>query len=152
MDDLQGQKLFKMMKGDHASACNTWLKQLKPGATEDHEIEFLHKDGHSLMTAVTMTAMADLAGGTDGFIISIVDISQQRTQALQLKMLSSAVEQSGTMVMITNRPGEIEYVNPKLCEVTGYSKDEITGQKARILLSEGTGDEQRDEMLPPPMR
>ena len=146
MDDLQGQQLFQLMTGDYASTCKARLKRIKPGATENYEIEFLHKAGHSLMTEVTMTAMEDAFGGPDGFIISVVDVTQQRTQALQLKMLSSAVEQSGTMVMITNRAGDIEYVNPKLCKATGYSKEEVTDMKARMLQSEGS-DEQRAEML-----
>lgn len=146
MDDLQGQQLFQLMTDDYASTCKARLKQIKPGATENYEIEFLHKAGHSLMTEVTMTGMEDAFGGPDGFIISVVDVTLQRTQALQLKLLSSAVEQSGTMVMITNRAGDIEYVNPKLCKATGYSKEDVADMKARMLQSEGS-DEQRAEML-----
>ena len=147
MEELQGRQLFQMMKSKEARECKARLKKLKPGDTEHHEVEFLHKDGHSLMTAMTMAAIEDVVGGLDGYIISITDVSEHRTQALKLKMLSSAVEQSGTMVMITNRPGEIEYVNPKLCKVTGYSKDELIGQKARMLLSADSDKIQRNEML-----
>ncbi|MFW2374306.1 MAG: EAL and GGDEF domain-containing protein [Gammaproteobacteria bacterium] len=146
-DELQVQQLFQMMSGDYARSCKAKLKHLKAGTSENYEIEFLHQDGHSLMTEVSMTAMEDVFGIPDGFIISVVDISQQRTQALQLKMLSGAVEQSGTMVMITNRPGDIEYVNPKVCKVTGYSTEDIIGQKARMLLSEDSAEAQRAQML-----
>jgi len=37
--------------------------------------------------------------------------------------------------MITNQDGDIEYVNEKFCEVTGYSKEEVLGKNPRILKS-----------------
>jgi PAS domain-containing protein len=42
-----------------------------------------------------------------------------------LRKLSRAVEQSADMVMITNREGVIEYVNPAFELLTGYSPGEL---------------------------
>jgi PAS domain S-box-containing protein len=53
----------------------------------------------------------------------------------RLQVLSYAVEQSPSLVMITDRQGQIEYVNPKFEKVTGYSLEEIKGQTPRILKS-----------------
>jgi len=53
----------------------------------------------------------------------------------ELKKLSEAVEQSPVTVMITDKAGNIEYVNPKFSEVTGYSANEAIGQNPRILKS-----------------
>ena len=50
-----------------------------------------------------------------------------------LRKLSTAVEQSPVSITITDREGTIEYVNPKFCQVTGYSSDEVLGQNTRIL-------------------
>jgi diguanylate cyclase (GGDEF)-like protein/PAS domain S-box-containing protein len=52
-----------------------------------------------------------------------------------LRLLSRAVEQSPSSVVITNLAGEIEYVNPKFTEVTGYTAEEAVGQNPRILKS-----------------
>lgn len=51
-----------------------------------------------------------------------------------------AVEQSPTSIVITDRFGKIEYVNPRFTEVTGYSKDEVLGQNPRIIKSGITPD------------
>ena len=53
----------------------------------------------------------------------------------QLAILSRAIEQSPVSVIITDTQGNIEYVNPKFTEVTGYLYDEVIGLNTRILKS-----------------
>lgn len=43
--------------------------------------------------------------------------------------------QSPVSIIITDLKGVIEYVNPKTCEITGYTDEELTGRNARILQS-----------------
>ncbi|MGD0363228.1 MAG: PAS domain S-box protein [Bryobacteraceae bacterium] len=49
--------------------------------------------------------------------------------------LAAAVEQSADAVVITDRRGQIQYVNPAFAEMTGYSPEEAIGQNPRILKS-----------------
>ncbi len=49
--------------------------------------------------------------------------------------LSRAVEQSAVSVMITNREGAIEFVNPFFSELTGYNIEEVKGKTPGILKS-----------------
>ncbi len=51
------------------------------------------------------------------------------------RLLSSAVEQSPSSVVITDVRGHIEYVNPKFTELTGYSSNEALGRHTRIMNS-----------------
>ena len=53
----------------------------------------------------------------------------------RLTMLSRAVEQSPSVVLITDRSGHIEYVNPRFTDLTGYSLGEVLGKTPRILKS-----------------
>jgi diguanylate cyclase (GGDEF)-like protein/PAS domain S-box-containing protein len=53
----------------------------------------------------------------------------------QLRKLSRAVEQSSSMVVITDANGIIEYVNEEFCEVTGYSPEEALSQSPSLLKS-----------------
>ena len=53
----------------------------------------------------------------------------------ELSKLSEAVEQSPVTVMITDKKGTIEYVNPSFSEVTGYSATEAIRQNPGILKS-----------------
>jgi two-component system cell cycle sensor histidine kinase/response regulator CckA len=63
-----------------------------------------------------------------------------------LRKLSRAVEQSADMVMITNREGIIEYVNPAFETLTGYSRQEAEGKTPRILKSGEQGSETYQEL------
>lgn len=53
----------------------------------------------------------------------------------ELIKLSQAIEQSANIVMITDTEGNLEYVNPKFTEITGYSAEEVLGQNPRLLKS-----------------
>lgn len=51
----------------------------------------------------------------------------------KLHLLSRAIENSPSIVVITDINGIIEYVNPKFTEITGYSQDEAIGKNPKIL-------------------
>lgn len=56
-------------------------------------------------------------------------------QEKQLRTLGRAVEQSSAMIVITDGAGNIEYVNPRFEQVTGYTAAEVLGKNPRILKS-----------------
>ncbi len=63
-----------------------------------------------------------------------------------LRKLSRAVEQSADAVVVTDRYGIIEYVNPAFEALTGYDDDEVRGRTPRILKSGEQGPETYQEM------
>ncbi len=63
------------------------------------------------------------------------DISTRENANRELEKILQAVEQSPVMVFITNTAGDIEYVNPKMTELTGYPKDELIGKNPRMFNS-----------------
>lgn len=71
----------------------------------------------------------------EGFIS---DITDRKHAELEIRKLSSSVEQSPTIIIITNLLGNIEYVNPQFYKVTGYSPDEVIGKNPKILKSGNT--------------
>lgn len=68
-------------------------------------------------------------------IVSTSDITERKQADQQLRKLSRAVEQTASSIIITDTSGNIEYVNPKFTEVTGYSYEEAIGRNPRILKS-----------------
>jgi diguanylate cyclase (GGDEF)-like protein/PAS domain S-box-containing protein len=61
------------------------------------------------------------------------DITEHRKAQAHLIQLSSAVEQSSACVVIFNRQGIIEYVNPYFCRLTGYDSQHVIGRKPNFL-------------------
>lgn len=66
---------------------------------------------------------------------SIWNLIKRKEGIEKIAQLSKAVEQSPVMVLISDKGGRIEYVNPKFIEITGYSDEEVIGQKTKILNS-----------------
>jgi PAS domain S-box-containing protein len=62
-------------------------------------------------------------------------IWQRKRADEEVRKLSLAVEHSPVSIIITDKAGNIEYVNPKFMEVTGYSAKEVIGKNPRILKS-----------------
>ena len=66
---------------------------------------------------------------------SLEEITEQIQAAQQMRKLSSAIEQTADSVMITNRDGVIEYVNPAFELTTGYASAEALGHKPSLMKS-----------------
>jgi PAS domain S-box-containing protein len=71
-------------------------------------------------------------------VVEFRDISNKKLAERKMQQLSTAVEQSANIVIITDAEGNIEYVNPKFTELTGFSSKEIIGKNPRVFKSEGT--------------
>jgi sigma-B regulation protein RsbU (phosphoserine phosphatase) len=52
-----------------------------------------------------------------------------------LEHLSNAVEQAADHIVITDRNGRIEYVNPAFVSISGYTSEEMRGHTPRLLKS-----------------
>ena len=74
------------------------------------------------------------------------DISEHKLIEENLSKISAAVEQSKSIVVITDTEGNIEYVNPKFTDVTGYSAEEAKGKNTRILKSNQNDDKIYDDL------
>ncbi len=57
-------------------------------------------------------------------------------QSYELRKLSQVVEQSVNTVIITDVDGNIEYVNPKFTETTGYTLEDVAGSNSHVLGSD----------------
>lgn len=51
------------------------------------------------------------------------------------RILSEAVKQSQISTVITDLSGNIEFINPKFTETTGYTEEEVIGENPRVLKS-----------------
>jgi PAS domain S-box-containing protein len=68
-------------------------------------------------------------------------INKNRQAEEKNHLLSSIVEQTADTVVVTDRDGVIEYVNPAFEQMTGYAKEEALGKTPRVLKS-GVHDDQ----------
>ena len=108
--------------------------------------EWIHKrmDGSEFLAHVNLVVI-----DYDGFpalFTTWYDITESRKAEERLRKLSLAVEQSPVSIVIADLAGHIEYANPKACETTGYSLEELMGNKPSVLKSGETPDEEYASM------
>ena len=128
-----------------------------------HEITFqgLHDHGHICMPIKSsgrligvlnlyVAADFDRADINEAFLATVSNtlatIIERKHAEVTLVKLSHAVEQSPATVLISDRHGIVEYVNPMFCEKSGYTKDEVIGQHTRMLKSGETPDAVYEEL------
>ncbi len=113
----------------------TDLKEEQENKTRTTESIIITKDGMLKTILKNKGILKDNEGNYIGFIESFEDITDRKQNEEQLRKLSYAIEQSPVSVVITNIQGDIEYVNPKFCNMTGYTPEEVIGKNPRVLKS-----------------
>jgi two-component system cell cycle sensor histidine kinase/response regulator CckA len=68
-------------------------------------------------------------------------LARRRKADEELRKFYLAIEQSPVSIVITDLKGDIEFVNPKYCQISGYSQDELIGRNPSILKSGETSPE-----------
>jgi PAS domain S-box-containing protein len=111
------------------------LDSLNKGGSFRSDVLLHRKSGGPLWLDMVIKTVPAPDGSIDCYIGIGVDITVRKKAEAELLKLSRAAENSPASVVITDRDGTIEYVNPKFCRLTGYSKEEVVGQNPRVLSS-----------------
>ncbi|MCG9792689.1 response regulator [Flavobacterium algicola] len=110
------------------------------------ELEMYRKDKTTIWTEVKASLILDENKNAIGILGVTRDISDRKIISDKLIKLSSAVEQSPSLIEITDTLGNVEYINPKFTEITGYTLDEIVGRNLNILKSGYTSSEEYNNL------
>jgi two-component system sensor histidine kinase NreB len=71
----------------------------------------------------------------DAIFVNIRNVTELLSKANALEKFYNITEQSHELVMVTDVTGTIEYINPMVTKVTGYSFNELIGKNAAIFKS-----------------
>jgi PAS domain S-box-containing protein len=63
------------------------------------------------------------------------DVTERKKAEKQIHLQAAALDSAADAILITDREGKIEWVNPAYTQLTGYPADEILGQNPRMLKS-----------------
>jgi diguanylate cyclase (GGDEF)-like protein/PAS domain S-box-containing protein len=107
------------------------------GGRRRYEIEhrIVRRDGREGFVLQRGEVHCDAAGAPARLVGTVQDITERRQTEDTMRKLSLAVEQTADSVMITDRNGAIEYVNPAFTSMTGYAPEDVLGKTPRLLNS-----------------
>ena len=96
----------------------------------------LRKNGQLFPMELNVSSME--LDGQRKFIGLMHDITERKLAEEALRNAMQGMEQSADAIFITDKAGNIEYVNRKFVEYTGYEFKEVRGKNPRILSSDET--------------
>ena len=99
-----------------------------------------HARGHYIWREDHSSFMYDSSGAYLGAYVSCRDVTERKNIENRLMVLAKAMEASPAIIVITDKNGLIEYVNPRFTCITGYTSAEVIGKNPRILKSGRTDD------------
>jgi PAS domain S-box-containing protein len=99
------------------------------------EFRMKHKDGHTVWIKDSGKIIERKNGKPKVLLGAHIDISEIKYQQQQLQIITKAMEYSPAAVVITNEFAEIEFVNTKFTEMTGYSIEDVKGKNPKVLKS-----------------
>ncbi|HET6557588.1 MAG TPA: PAS domain S-box protein, partial [Prolixibacteraceae bacterium] len=104
------------------------LKVIKTGQPVINREEiFFKKNGEQQWLLTSKIPLHDQKGNITGLVGIGRDITEQKKANETILKFSKSIEQSPSTIVITDVNGNIEYVNPKFTEVTGYTLAEVLG-------------------------
>ncbi|WP_263971137.1 PAS domain S-box protein [Leptolyngbya sp. PCC 6406] len=115
---------------------NNVMKGITPPSLE---IRRRKKDGTPIEIVFSAAPLRESNGIINGIVVVVADITEQKRQAEQVRLLQSVVVNTNDAVLITeaepiDEPGpRILYVNKAFTRTTGYSLEEVVGKTPRIF-------------------
>jgi PAS domain S-box-containing protein len=126
--------------GDPLEDCTTLQSSVLRGKTYTRvELRRPKKDGTAIDLIFSAAPLSDTNGQINGIVAVIADITEQKRQAEQVRLLQSVVVNTNDAVIVTeaeliDTPGpRILYVNEAFTRITGYEPEEVLGKTPRIL-------------------
>lgn len=107
----------------------------KIGFVRNYEIEYKRKDGATVVFSITGDLIIDEYNKAAGIEGVVYDITDQKRILKRLNILEKAVEQTADLIMITDKAGIIQYVNPAFERMTGFNFSDLAGLTPKILNS-----------------
>lgn len=120
------------LRPDYQARLQQYYATGQPSVVETNtlmEVPALHKSGGQLQVEMTLTPLADIDNGRRYIVAIVRDITERAQSALSLSesqaRFSSAFTYAAIGVSLVALDGHFLEVNPALCEIVGYSEQEL---------------------------
>jgi PAS domain S-box-containing protein len=133
--ELLNMSYTKLLTEDELNDYLTKQQERRKGQSEVYEQELLTKEGSTIWVMISASPIFDKEGTFQGSFGMFTNITELKAAESEIRKFYLGVEQSPAAVIITDIKGNIEYVNPRFCELTNYSYNDVIGNNPRILKS-----------------
>ncbi|MCZ8196966.1 MAG: PAS domain S-box protein [Flavobacterium sp.] len=134
-DELIGKKASKLLLTQESQELVKSKENIRnKGVTDSYKVKVKDKEGRKRHWLISGAPNFDENGKVIGSIGIHLDITEQKEQEEQLYLLSLIADKNINAVIIADADGKIEWANKSFIDMSGYSMEEIIGQKPGHLL------------------
>ena len=130
--EMQGKHLFSFMDKHGVDLAKQRLEQCKQGIKEQHEFEFIKKDGTKISTLIGTSTLTDRDGNYIGAFAEVRDITERKKEEEQIKnseeRYKNLLELAPDSIVTMDLKGYITSCNSAATRIFRYSKDELVGK------------------------
>lgn len=139
-EELTGEYWTMIVAEDQREIVEQADRHRSKGKADQYRLELQRVDGSRLPVLVSASSRME-GSGFGGSVAVFTDISDLSRAEERIRLQAAALDSAANAIMITNRRGDIEWVNPAWTKMTGYSREEVMGKNPRLLKS-GVQDEE----------
>ena len=134
--EMLGKELFSFMDERGVEIATQKVEHRKEGVAEQHDFEFIRKDGKRIVVAMVTASISDEKGDYAGAIAGVIDITERKHVEKEIieqrnKLDSIFRAAPAGIGMVIDR--KIQFINEHFVEMLGYAKEELVGKLSRIL-------------------
>jgi PAS domain S-box-containing protein len=114
-----------------------YTRQILAGEINRYQLQkrFIHRSGAVVWVLLNISVVRDEQGQLLYSIAQMSNISELKRAEETLHLQSAALEYAANAIVITDRTGVIQWVNPAWSMLTGYLAEEVIGMNPRVLNS-----------------
>ncbi|MDD2733310.1 MAG: PAS domain S-box protein [Desulfuromonadaceae bacterium] len=108
-DEMIGRHLYSFMDEQGKQRADDSIERRKQGIKEQHDFEFIRKNGERIYTRLETGPIFDESGQYAGSIAAVADITERKQAEEEIRQLNEELEQR-----VTERTAELEVKNAEL--------------------------------------
>jgi PAS domain S-box-containing protein len=137
VNEMQGRPLFSFMDERGVKIAKRLLKRRNQGIAEQHDFEFVRKDGRRIYVILETSPISDETRNYVGALGCATEITERRQAEEALKTSKEALatsEKRYSTIFASAAEGiliadiatkQFKYTNPAICKMLGYSQEEL---------------------------
>lgn len=133
-DEIVGRRPEDVLPSTVSDLLQKMMAEADQAERSEAEEYMLEVSGENRWYEATVALKRDERNARAGYVVVVRDISDRRLQQRQLRRLGRIAELTSNYVIITDREGRIEWVNPAFERRSGWCLQELRGQRPGHVL------------------
>ena len=147
VEEMLGRRLFDFMDEEGKKIARMNIERRKEGISEQHDFEFLKKDGSRIYAGLETSPLLDEDGGYIGALAMVADITERKRAEEELReseeRLRAMADASGDYIIMLDTDHRIRFINRT---EEGIDRDSIVGTPLYELVDREDQDHVRSHL------